>query len=155
MNLRFERTYPFPVEAVWQALTDARAIRQWWVDTDFEPVEGRSFFFRDKPQPGWDGTVRGTVLEAQAPHVVRFTWVGGGSDSTVTYRLTLTGDGGTVLVLTHEGLTGLKGLLVGSMLRFGWRGYVTTDLPELARHIAQHGIAAPFPAPTKAQRVSA
>jgi uncharacterized protein YndB with AHSA1/START domain len=154
MKLRFERTYPFPVDAVWHALTDARAIRQWWVDTDFEPVEGREFFFRDKPQRGWDGMVRGRVLEARPPHRVRFTWVGSAIDSTVTYDLVETGQG-TTLTLTHEGLDGLKGLLIGTMLRFGWRGFVRQDVPRLAGHIAAHGLSTPFPTPAKAARVSA
>ena len=155
MKLRFERTYPFAIDAVWQALTDGRAIRQWWVDTDFEPVEGREFFFRDPPQRGWDGVVRGRVLAARAPHHVRFTWVGGGVESCVSYDLAATADGGTTLTLTHEGLDGLKGMLIGTMLRFGWRGFVGKDVPRLAAHIVGHGIETPFPTPAKVDRVSA
>lgn len=150
MKIRYDRTYPYPIQSVWTALTDARAIRQWWLDTDFEPVAGREFYFRDKPQGGWDGVVRGRVLDVAAPRRVAFSWTGGGLDTVVTYDLTPTADHGTALVLTHDGFRGLGGLFLGTMLRFGWRGYVGRDLPEIAAHLQAHGFDRPFPRPAKA-----
>jgi uncharacterized protein YndB with AHSA1/START domain len=150
MKIRHERTYPYRTDAVWAAMTDARAIRQWWLDTDFEPVPGREFFFRDRPQGGWDGVVRGRVLEANPPRMVRFSWTGGAVDTVVTYDLTPTADGGTTLVLTHEGFRGLSGLFLGTLLRFGWRGYVRRDVREIAAHLQAHGFDRPFPRPAKA-----
>ncbi len=88
-----------------------------------------------------------------APTVV-FTWTGGGIDTVVTYALTDTGDGGCRLVLTHDGVSGAKGLFLGAMLRFGWRGYVTKDLPRIAEHLHRHGFTQPFPTPPKIDRVS-
>jgi uncharacterized protein YndB with AHSA1/START domain len=150
MKIRFQREYRHSPEAVWQALTDARAIRQWWVDTDFVPEVGREFFLRDKPQGSWDGMVRGRVLEATPPSRVRFSWVGGGHETTVTYELTPTPAGGTRLTLLHDGFKGLSGLFLSVMLRFGWRSVVNKLIPEMAEHIAAHGFQRPFPSPSKA-----
>lgn len=153
MKLNYERTYPHPVHAVWQALTDPRAIRQWWLDTDFEPVAGRRFFFKDKAQGTWDGMVQGQVLEVQPERLVRFTWKGGGADTVVTYQLEPTGDGGTRLRLQHDGFKGLGGLFLRAMLGFGWSDFVGKLLPQMSAHIASAGVDAPFPMPSKAAQL--
>jgi uncharacterized protein YndB with AHSA1/START domain len=151
MKIHMEREYPHPREVVWQALTDARAIRQWWVDTDFAPEAGREFTMRDVPQGSWDGVVRGRVLEADAPRHVRFSWNGGGHQTEVRYTLEEV-PGGTRVVLEHDGFRGVSGLFLMTMLRFGWRGLLRRILPESAAHIAAHGFTRPFPTPSKAER---
>lgn len=154
--MKIQRTahYPHPVDIVWTALTDARAIRQWWVDTDFAPEPGRAFFFQDTPTRGWDGRVDGTVLEADPPRRVLFRWRGGGIDTTVEYRLTPTDDGGTDFTVTHDGFQGVGGLILGTFLRSGWKGYLRRALPDVCAHIAAREIDAPFPR-TKAEREAA
>lgn len=154
MDMTFQRTYPHPPEAVWTALTDARAIRQWWLDTDFEPLVGRSFYFQDAPQGGWDGRVTGEVIEVDPGRRLLFSWRGGGVDTTVEYLLSPAGNGATEFTLRHRGFSGVRGLFVGTMLRFGWRGYVRDTLPALARHVADSGISSPFPESPKAERTS-
>jgi uncharacterized protein YndB with AHSA1/START domain len=153
MKIRFERLYPHPPEVVWPALTDARAIKQWWVDSDFAPEVGREFYFKDAPRGSWDGLVRGKVLEVRAPTWIRFSWTGGGHDTTVSYELAAAPNGGTKLILIHDGFRGVSGLLLSVMLRFGWRSLVRTLLPQMAEHIAAAGIEVPFPQPSKAARV--
>jgi len=152
MKIRIERTYPHAIEHVWSALTDARAIRQWWVDTDFEPTVGRAFFFQDTPQGSWDGRVNGKVLEVDAPRRIRFSWLGDGHETEVTYELFAT-PSGTRFVLTHEGFRGMRGLFLRTLLRFGWGSFVKSLLPEMAAHIAAHGVAVPFAKAPKAERV--
>lgn len=73
MKIVQQREYAQAPEHVWEALTRADAIRQWWLDTDFEPTVGHRFEFRDTPQGSWDGRAVGEVLEADAPHRVVFT----------------------------------------------------------------------------------
>jgi uncharacterized protein YndB with AHSA1/START domain len=153
MRLQYERTYPHSPKAVWQALTDPRAIRQWWVDTDFEPVAGRAFFFKDKAQGSWDGMVSGQVLEVNPERLVRFSWKGGGIDTVVTYELTPAANGSTRLVLTHDGFKGLKGVFLRAMLSFGWGAFVKQTLPDMASHIEQRSIDVPFATPSKAMQV--
>lgn len=154
MKIHIQKTYPYPPNAVWHALTDARAIRQWWVETDFAPVAGHEFFFQDAPQSNWDGRVTGKVLEANAPRKIRFSWNGGGRETEVVYELEPTTDG-TRLTLTHSGFKGVSGLFLMTMLRFGWRTFVKKLLPEMAAHLTVHEFSKPFPTPPKAQRVGA
>lgn len=82
--MKLQRTYAHPPDVVWEALTDPRAIRQWWVDTDFRPEPGATFFFQDTPQGSWDGRVEGRVLEVEPGRRVRFSWSGGGHETEVT-----------------------------------------------------------------------
>jgi uncharacterized protein YndB with AHSA1/START domain len=149
MKLRYERLYAFPRAAVWSALTDARAIRQWWVETDFVPEPGRSFFFQDTPQRGWDGRVTGRVLSVESERRIEFSWQGGGHETVVKYEL-FDAPGGTRFVLTHDGFRGLSGLFLSTMLRFGWRHFLNELLLEMASHIASHGFSQPFLRPPKA-----
>lgn len=151
MKIRMVRDYPHPPEAVWVALTDARAIRQWWVETDFRPEPGHKFFFQDTPQGSWDGRVEGEVLEATPPRYVRFSWRGGGHETVVTYELEPT-ERGTRLTLVHDGFEGLSGLFLSVLLRFGWGDLVKKLLPAMAEHIVTRGIDTAFPTPSKAER---
>lgn len=155
MKIVQQREYPQAPEHVWEALTRAEAIRQWWLDTDFEPTVGHRFEFRDTPQGSWDGRAVGEVLEADAPHRVVFTWKGGGIDTVVEYLLEPTETGGTRFTLRHTGFRGASGLLMAAVLRLGWRGYLRKDVPDYAAHVAEHGPDAAYPKPTKAARASA
>ncbi|MBL8953089.1 MAG: SRPBCC domain-containing protein [Myxococcaceae bacterium] len=155
MKLSWTRVYPYPRSAVWLAVTDARAIRQWWVDTNFEPVKGKVFFMQDTPQGSWDGRVTGEVLDVEHETRVVFSWKGGGHQTKVTYELFDEPGGRTRFVLRHDGFVGLKGLFLSTLLRFGWRSFLNVQLAELAAHVATAGVAAPFPQPSKAQRGAA
>src|SRR6185503_7064588 len=46
-----ERTYPAPVERVWQALTDNTEMKQWYFDlAEFKPEVGFEFTFEGGPE---------------------------------------------------------------------------------------------------------
>jgi len=66
-DLRFEVVYKHPIEKVWRALTDSKAIAQWLMENDFEPRLGHKFMFHSKPQPGWDGKSYCEVTELDPP----------------------------------------------------------------------------------------
>lgn len=148
MKIRLERHYPHPVESVWAALTDREAIERWWVETDFEPVVGRAFYFQDTPHGSWDGRVTGEVLAVDAPRSIRFSWRGDGHETVVTYTLEAD-DRGTRFLLEHDGFRGFRGLFLRTLLRFGWGAFVKTTLPEIAAHFAKHGRERPLPMPPK------
>lgn len=150
--MRFERTYPYPPDAVWSALTDARAIRQWWVDTDFRPEPGVRFFFQDTPQGSWDGRVTGEVLEVDPGRRVRFSWSGGGHETEVTWTVE-PAPGGSRVTVEQVGFKGIGGLFLSIMLRFGWRSLLAKTLPETARHLTDRGWDVPLPSVAKAGRV--
>jgi uncharacterized protein YndB with AHSA1/START domain len=95
-EIRIVRDYPHPPEKVWRALTDP-ALIPLWTSTGaggrpegFVPVAGTRFQFIAKPKPGWNGIVDCEVLEADAPRLLRYSWVdgnGGGDVTEVAYRL--------------------------------------------------------------------
>jgi uncharacterized protein YndB with AHSA1/START domain len=118
-NLRFEMFYEQPRERVWAALTTSEALAAWLMPNDFAPRLGHRFQFRTKPAPGFDGIVNCEVLEIEPPRRLVYSWVGGGVDTRVAWTLEEAGRG-TRLVLEHQGFTGLRGLLVSSILGKGW-----------------------------------
>lgn len=133
--IRLSRVLPAPRAAVWAALTDPDALADWLMPNDFAPRVGHRFTFRTDPAPGFDGIVRCEVLELVERERLRFSWVGGPLDTTVTF--TLADDpGGTRLVLEHEGFEGLRTLVPRIVLGFGWRRL-------LAKRLASRVSAAP------------
>ncbi|HEU4538718.1 MAG TPA: SRPBCC domain-containing protein [Polyangiaceae bacterium] len=152
--MRFERHYPHSREALWLALTGRRALEQAWLEADFEPQAGRRFTLRDLPRGPWGGLVRGEVLEAERPAVLRYTWEAGakGEASTVTWRLFEEGRGARV-VFEHEGFRGVRGRLSSLRLCVAWRAYLLRDLPAAADLFDRRGPDAAFPSPPRHVRV--
>ena len=72
--VRFERTFPHPVEAVWDAVTDPSRLAQWFPTTvEFEalaPGTPIRFEFTRLELPSMSGKVR--VVDP--PHKLVFTW---------------------------------------------------------------------------------
>lgn len=91
-DLRFEAVYPHPIEKVWRAITDSKAIAQWLLENDFEPRLGHKFMFRSKPRPGWDGKSYCEVIELDPPRRLAYTWRGSSLDTVL--RITLEPRGG-------------------------------------------------------------
>ena len=119
-DLTFEYVYPFPVEDVWWALTDAGALSEWLMPNDIRPVVGHRFRFTTKPAPGFDGIVHCEVLRADPPSALSYTWRGGGIDTVVTFTLTPVAEG-TRLRLDHTGFDGLRAIFVSLILGSGWK----------------------------------
>jgi uncharacterized protein YndB with AHSA1/START domain len=86
-DLRFEQTYPYPVERVWEAITDSAAMSDWLMPNDFVPRIGHKFRFQTKPARGFDGIVHCEVIALDPPRRLAFTWKGGGIDTVVTFTL--------------------------------------------------------------------
>jgi len=119
-NLRFEEFYPYPVDRVWEAITDPEAISDWLMPTDFAPRLGHKFQFRTKPEPGFDGVVNCEVIELYAPRRLAYTWEGGGIETVVTFTLEPVPQG-TMLVLEHKGFRGVRATMVSFFLSSGWK----------------------------------
>jgi uncharacterized protein YndB with AHSA1/START domain len=129
--IHIEMTYDQAPESVWAALTMRDAIALWLMPNDFELRIGHRFQFKTKPAPGFDGIVRCEVLEIEPLKKLVYSWVGGGVNTQVTWTLTPEGTG-TRLTLDHEGFSGLRGLLVSSILGKGWRSKILRlNLPAL------------------------
>jgi uncharacterized protein YndB with AHSA1/START domain len=125
-DLSFEYVYPFAVEDVWWALTDAAALSDWLMPNDIRPVLGHRFHFRTEPAPGFDGIVSCEVLRVEVPRVLSYSWRGGGIDTVVTVTLTPTANG-TQLLLEHTGFEGLRAMLVSVILGRGWKSVHMRD----------------------------
>lgn len=91
--------------------------------TDIRPKVGRRFTFQAAPAPGGDGVVQCEVRAAEPAALLCYTWRGGSDtatgygyrlDTTVTWTLTRTPDGGRALRLAHAGFAAAD--------RFAWDG---------------------------------
>ncbi|MEP7025537.1 MAG: SRPBCC domain-containing protein [Actinomycetota bacterium] len=121
-------SYPYPAERVWAALTSQAALEAWLMPNDFAPVPGHRFTFRTKPAPGFDGIVHCQVLELDPPQRLVWSWAGGAIDTTVTFTLTASADGGTTLRMRQVGFHGLAGQLTRRILGSGWPGLLRRRL---------------------------
>ena len=82
-TVRFERTFPHPVQAVWEAISDPAQLEEWFPTTvEFERLgAGEPIIFRferDAYPP-----MSGKVLDVQAPRRLSFTW----GDDVLTFEL--------------------------------------------------------------------
>jgi len=105
-------TFKAPIEKVWQGLTDATMVKQYFFGTtlksDFKVGSRITFSGEWNGQKYEDG---GEILEIDAPRVLKYTYwssMSGTEDkpenyNDITYRL-VEEDGITTLVVTQEGV---------------------------------------------------
>lgn len=99
-HIQFVRTYPYPIDEVWDAITNPARIANWWLPFDaeitLELVPGGKYELRgagDEPI-----VLSWTVLRVDPPHVFEHTH----QDTDSVVRWTLSDDGdGCRLVLTQ------------------------------------------------------
>ena len=141
------REYAYPIEEVWQVLTDPEYVSRWTTTgrggrpEDFAPEVGRRFRLVGRPTIGWAGVVCCEVLAVEAPHLLQYTWRGdedGGAVSDVTYRLE-TIAGGTRFTWDHTGFTGVGGFAMSRLLGGVRRTMLTVGVPPVlaALHAAR------------------
>lgn len=142
-----EAVYDHPPDRVWRALTESDLLGAWLMENDLDRVAvGETFEFTSEPVPPfWDGTVRCEVLEVDRPHRLKLSWWGGGGnpETTVTWQLEPVDEGGTVtdatertrLLVTQEGLDGVRGLVMKVGMRGGWDTKYHETLPAVLDRI--------------------
>jgi uncharacterized protein YndB with AHSA1/START domain len=100
-----------PPAKVWKALTEPALLAAWLMPNDIRPEVGARFTFQADADAG-GSPIACEVLAAEPPHLLRYSWRGDDADrdagdraldSTVTFVLTETADGGTHLRLVHDG----------------------------------------------------
>jgi uncharacterized protein YndB with AHSA1/START domain len=101
LDIRFERSYPKPVETVWKALTEPERLADWMGKSSVEPrVGGKFLTIQDSAAP-----MTGEVLAWEPPRLLEFTWSNKDApDSVVRYELTRQGNAGTRMVFTQRGV---------------------------------------------------
>ncbi len=137
-NIRLERSYPFPPEQVFAAISDPVEMAQWLMPNNFQPRLGHVFQFRSKPQGNWNGITDCEVVEIDPPRRLVYTWSGQNKDGTgkalertlVAWTL-IAENGGTRLVLEHTGFDGWAEVAVSFMLGMGWKKMMRTRLPAI------------------------
>ena len=139
-NIHREVTYPHPRERVWRAITEPALIEGWLMRPEgFAPVVGTRFVLRARtPQRGWRGFVECEVLAVEVGRRLEYSWVGDPDHPPLTLTFTLEdADGGTRLVLDHQGFEGAAGwLLARFMMGPGWGKMLRRGLPGVLDGIA-------------------
>jgi uncharacterized protein YndB with AHSA1/START domain len=131
--LNFERRLPFPIEAVWSAITDPAERRQWFGETAIDAREGGSIDMvaDGPPLPPDVKRMTGRILVWDPPHVFEHEWKQQiVEDGVVRYELTRDGPDGTATLLrfSHRGL--------GARNARGFRGGTAAFLDRLESHLA-------------------
>ena len=130
---------PHPPEKVWRALTESDLLAKWIMSNDMKAIVGHQFTFRTDPSPFWDGIVHCEVLEVDPPRRLRYSWQGAkntagrfGVDTIVTWSLTPTQAGGTLLSIEQSGFNPeARQAYAGA--KNGWERNITTLGQLLAR----------------------
>ena len=102
-QVRLSVFYPYPLEKVWQALTDCRILNAWMMKNDFEPRLGHKFKFESESLPGIKTIIHCEVVELEKPKRLAYTWQDNvtGEPSIVIWTLTPV-EAGTQLQLKHQ-----------------------------------------------------
>jgi uncharacterized protein YndB with AHSA1/START domain len=109
-----------PPAKVWRTLTEPALLARWLMENDIAPVVGHKFSFRSKPMGTWDGHVACEILAVEPERLLRYSWRGGDIDTVVTWTLSPTPTGGTLLHLDHTGFTDANDMAFHGMSK-GWQ----------------------------------
>lgn len=131
--LKFERRLPFPIDAVWAAITDPAERLQWFGATTIDAREGGliDMVADGPPLPPERKRMTGRILVWDPPHVFEHEWKQPiVEDGVVRYELQPDGPDGsaTLLRFSHRGLG------VGSA--GGFLGGTHAFLDRLESHLA-------------------
>ncbi|MBX2802809.1 MAG: SRPBCC domain-containing protein [Myxococcales bacterium] len=128
-DIQLSEHLPHPRELVWRCLTEPELLERWLAPSDFRAEVGAQFTLRMPAWPGWDGQIRGEVLECHPPERLVYSWQGSAmaAPTTVSWQLTAV-DGGTLLQLDH---TGFRGLFLRLVHALGWRPQIRSKLARL------------------------
>jgi uncharacterized protein YndB with AHSA1/START domain len=120
--VRFQRTYPHPIERVWSAVTEPDELAHWFPSrVQMDPRPGGAIEFSDDPHTA---PTAGTVVTCDPPRRLAFTW---GGDELI-FELEPTGDHGCTLTLTNV----LEAPDTAARNAAGWH----VCLVELDRHVS-------------------
>ncbi|MBN9152415.1 MAG: SRPBCC domain-containing protein [Microbacterium sp.] len=142
------RDYPYPIDEVWDVMTSPELVAQWTTTgrggrpEGFLPEPGTDFRLIGKPTIGWAGVVYCTVVAAEPPRLLHYTWKGDQASDDVTdvvYRLESTPTG-TRFTWEHTGFTGIGGFAMSRLLGRVRRTMMDDGVPVvLAAHHAGEG----------------
>jgi len=142
-SITVEYDLPHAPKKVWRALTEPDLLAKWLMDNDFSAQLGHRFEFK-KPSTQWDGVVKCEVLALEPEKKLSYTWRGNTSkpegdpmrlDTIVTWTLSPTPSGGTLLRLEHSGFSPQNSMALDGLGK-GWRGLVGQRLQDLLAQLS-------------------
>ena len=105
-DVAFERVYPHSLDAVWRAITDAKALGQWLMETDFVAEEGREFKMWCENSDGSKDLYLCKVISIEPKVLMRWSWILNSRQTEgatyVELELSELADG-TRLIIRHSG----------------------------------------------------
>ncbi|HSH65642.1 MAG TPA: SRPBCC domain-containing protein [Bacteroidia bacterium] len=128
----------YPVERVWEYLTDPALLSQWLMKNDFKPIVGHRFQFYTKPiiKFRFDGNIYCEVLEIVPLKKLCYSWKGGPGngkftlDSVVTWTLTQK-ENGTELTIEQKGFKAVQNFMGHFFMNIGWKKTIPERLKQL------------------------
>jgi uncharacterized protein YndB with AHSA1/START domain len=158
-TIRFERHLPYPIRAVWDAITEPAQLGAWWLPFDADITvdlrEGGELVFVGRDEDAVTMTM--TILRVEPPMLLEHTHVDADSylrwelepvETGCVLRLSLfvTDPAGAIdncyVVGLHTSLARLEPLLAGRPAAWDWEGFA-----EAQAQYARMGLAAPVAAP--------
>jgi len=134
LNVLLVEDFPHPVDKVWRALIDPRALSVWLMENDFEPRVGKRFILRGRQVPpasrGWHEC---EVLEMEPQRKMVWSWILNEGDAPTRVEFNLEAiDQGTRLTLSH---TGEVDPIMKPRLTEGWPGKLADLSALLSREV--------------------
>lgn len=162
-TIKLKTFLPYGQNKVWQALTDPNLLSIWFMESNIEPIKGRYFTFKMKPQKGWDGITHCEVIDVAPEKHISYTYRGEATgekalacagvhsgtadnltkgiltklDTVLSFTLEPT-CGGTLLHLEHSGYEGLKLIIISLIMQMGWKKQLRKKLPKVLEQMANH-----------------
>lgn len=130
-----EREYNAPIAKVWSAITDHKEMKAWYFELDeFRAEPGFVFHFYGENE-GRSFKHICTVLEADAPHKLSYSWAYEGYEgySVVSFELTELPGNRTAVRLTHTGLESFpqdNADFARTNFEAGWNAIIGKSLPQ-------------------------
>jgi uncharacterized protein YndB with AHSA1/START domain len=154
-ELRFERSYAAPVDAVWRAWTEADRLRAWWgpdkttvADCEIDlRIGGRIYVVTEASEAmgkyaGTRWPMEGTFTRIEEPQRLTYdarSWTEG-KEATETIRhtndLTLAGDGETTVLSLHVSITDITRGVKATLATFGMKWRYKSQLDALEKYLA-------------------
>lgn len=135
-DIKLSWFYPYPVETIWECLTDPELLKQWSLSSgDFRAEVGFKWMETRPPKPKmkWDGKMYFEVLEIVPLKKLVYSFKGGPSEGVHTLDTIVTWslhpkEGGTELRLVHSGFSGARGYFTSFIMELGWQKNVARKL---------------------------
>ncbi|MGB5820495.1 MAG: SRPBCC domain-containing protein [Saonia sp.] len=116
-----EHVFNHPIDRVWNAISQAEEISNWFIKADFKAETGYAYTFNSK---GENCTQITGVVQKADPYTLVYTWIVENTDAETTVKWVLEKVGqGTKLYLEHSGISNYPGDTAVSMFNSfngGW-----------------------------------